>query len=73
MPDGTLISLVEKVASTGSADFAGFFYAAETNRVGGIRVNSTTLPSAGDNVSVEGVMGTVNGERCIDCVSLDVN
>ncbi len=45
--DGSYISLVGKVATTGAADFNGFFYVEELDRSAGIRVSVPTRLVAG--------------------------
>ena len=67
MADGSLVKLNNAVVS---AAFDGFFYAEDANRVSGIRVISPTVVTAGDDVSIVGVMKTVGGERCISAVNV---
>lgn len=68
LPDGAFVSLVGRVATSAEADFAGFFYVEDADRVSGIRV---ALPSGGvpglargSVVNVIGNLGTTSsGER----------
>lgn len=67
-PDGTLVSVAGKVATSAIGDFAGFFYVEEPDRSSGIRValspGSVAGLARGSVVNVIGTLGTAaNGER----------
>ena len=70
LPDGTLVSIAGKVATTSETDFADFFYVEESDRTGGIRVSTPGAPIVGlirgTVVNVIGVLDTTSaGERQI--------
>lgn len=69
-PDGTLISISGKIASSAAGEFADFFYMQESDRSSGIRVSAPlgAIPGLvrGSVVNVIGTMGTTgSGERHI--------
>lgn len=68
LPDGTLVSISDRIATTDAGDFEEFFYVEDTHRTSGIRVDvppSTVSGLArGSLVSVTGTLGsTIYGER----------
>lgn len=67
-PDGALVSVAGKVATSAIGDFAGFFYVEEPDRSSGIRValspGSVAGLARGSVVNVIGTLGTTgSGER----------
>lgn len=68
LPDGTLVTIGGKIATSGPGDFSDFFYIEEATRFSGIRV---AIPSSavselarGKILSVTGYLGTTaDGER----------
>lgn len=68
LPDGTLVVLSDRIATTGADDFADRFYIEDPGRASGIQVylgSTVTGVTRGDTVTVRGIMGTVDGERVV--------
>lgn len=67
LPDGTLISISGKIATTGTTDFAQFFYIEEPTRSSGIRVAAPAEPLVdlvrGCIVNVIGRLGTTEARE----------
>lgn len=67
LADGTLIELSGAIV-TGA--FSGFFYVEDADRVAGIKVIGGQSVQVGDAVTVQGKLGTANGERNITATSV---
>jgi len=70
LPDGEYVSIAGKIATSGAADFQGFFYLEEADRSSGIRITVPGWPVPGllegSVVQVVGTTGTTaDGERHI--------
>ena len=76
LPEGTLMSVTGKVATTSSLDFPGFYYVEEPTRVSGIRVvspaGSQPQVSVGDVVVVGTTSVNEDGEAQIVCLIASV-
>ncbi|MCL5105372.1 MAG: S8 family serine peptidase [Armatimonadetes bacterium] len=62
LPDGLQVTLQGLKVS---AVFNGYFYIEDPDRIGGLRVVSSTTVHEGNTVDVTGTLGTVDGERRI--------
>jgi len=65
LPNGTRISISDKIATAGTDQLPGYFYIEETDRTSGIKVVSGDPAREGKLTSVKGTLQTVNGERQI--------
>lgn len=65
MPDGTRVSMSGQVVTASTGEIDGAFYAEESDRTRGIRVDTMETVDRGQVVSVGGVICTVDGERRI--------
>lgn len=73
VPDGTLISLSDKIVSAGTEDFGNRFYIQESDRSSGIQVYlGGVFPgiTKGMTVSVRGILAKREGERIITNASV---
>lgn len=70
LADGTDVSLTGKLVVGGVDQLGSMFYIQENGGLAGVRVNSTdTAIHEGDRRDVYGTLATVDGERCINCIS----
>jgi hypothetical protein len=68
LPDGSLVSLSNKIVTAGTDDLGDRFYIEEPDRTSGIQVylaRTFTGITEGMRVSVRGILSTRNGERVI--------
>lgn len=70
-PDGTAVQLADLVATTGSSDFGGLFYAQECSGIAAIGVIWYGSVECGGVLSVTGTMATRGGERLVLAQSVD--
>lgn len=73
LPNGTRISIANKVVTAGTNQLGGMFYIEETNRLWAIKVVTGSTVNEGDLVTVTGTLATVDGERQITADSVVVN
>jgi len=62
-PDGEWAAATGKIVT---AVFDGFFYIEDPDRTSGIRVVSAEMAAVGSKLNVEGPLGTIGQERCIN-------
>lgn len=67
LADGSFVRLVDLGVT---ASYTGYFYAEDSERTGGIRVQGTA--TLGDVVNVTGTMATVDNERAVSGASVEV-
>ncbi len=63
--------MISRGSAVVTGAFDGFFYVEDPSRTSGIKVMSSASVAIDDVVSLTGVVGTVNGERVINAMSVN--